>query len=543
MRAAVLAAKSPTPESPDDPASPAAPSPESVRAAENARNIKTKLVLYTVSMNAILVSAANTIYIPGMKQVERDLDTTTAMVTLTLTSYAIGQCIQPLISGPVADAIGRWKPMMAAHVAFFTASIVCAVAPNINFLIAARVVQALGGCTFLIVGQAQVGDIFNREELSEALAFFSLSRMFAAMLGPLVGGLLCEIWGWRSTFWACALVDGVLAVISFFYVPETLTTPMDERPKLTLFSPFKPLAELKHKSVGLLCVLSGVNHGLVYMPMVTLPQIMSLMTQNEFIIGAMMIPLVSGTIIGSKVAGKLARPVPKKLVEGETPPPTPKLWNSKSFWRTWFPWSVCGRYFPQLDDFDDDVVNEKPVPRFLGFRMPAIGEWRSVLIGICGSVTGAATFGWFTVLFCDDGRMINTSPATSNVTNWHEYDPLDVDDMLYRLDNSEVPCEWNWVAVILQFVFGFIMCLGAMLVIVGSMTYLSVCRPKTRSSVAASQRSCQVRSRGCVEPAPQQDPTYLYRPIARTACLTKVRWFHGTDVLRGHHADGGRQPL
>lgn len=78
--------------------------------------------------------------------------------------------------------------MLAAHIVFLAASAACALAPSIEFLIIARVFQALGGCTFLIVGQAQVGDIFPREELSEALAFFSLSRMFAAMVGPLVGG-------------------------------------------------------------------------------------------------------------------------------------------------------------------------------------------------------------------------------------------------------------------------------------------------------------------------------------------------------------------
>jgi predicted MFS family arabinose efflux permease len=77
------------------------------------------------------------------------------------------------------------------------------------------------------VGQAQVGDVFTRDELSEALAFFSLSRMFAAMVGPLAGGLLCELFGWRSTFWFCACVDAVLLVLSFIYVPETLAIPVE----------------------------------------------------------------------------------------------------------------------------------------------------------------------------------------------------------------------------------------------------------------------------------------------------------------------------
>ena len=104
----------------------------------------------------------------------------------------IGQAIQPLVSGPLADSKGRRRPMLAAHACFLTASILCALSPTITFLVIARVFQAIGGGTFLIVGQAQVGDVFPRAELSEALAFFSLSRTFAVLIGPIAGGLLCE---------------------------------------------------------------------------------------------------------------------------------------------------------------------------------------------------------------------------------------------------------------------------------------------------------------------------------------------------------------
>ena len=382
--------------------------------------------------------------------------------------------------------------MLVAHATFMLASVMCAYAPDIMTLIIARVAQALGGCTFLIVGQAQVGDVFERDELSEAMAFFSLSRMFAVLAGPLIGGLLCELFGWRSTFWFCAIFDAILAFISFFYVPETLTTPISERPVLTLSSPLKPLLELRHTSVGMLCVLSGVNHGAIYMPMVSIPQIMSLVTENEFIIGAMMLPLTVGTLVGSKIAGRIARPVPPKLKPGEQPPPPTEFWNRQSFCRTCFPWTVCGKYCQGLADF---APSKKTDPRFLGFRMPAVGEWRSVLIGIVLSIGGSATIGWFTVLFCDDGKLINTADTDApNVTNvtLHVYNPLDVDDLLYRLDNNIMCDSWNWSAVALQWILGFIMCTGAMMVVVGSMTYLSINRPDARSSVAASQRCCQM---------------------------------------------------
>jgi hypothetical protein len=70
--------------------------------------------------------------------------------------------------------------------------------------------------------------------------------------------------------------------------------------------------------------------------------------------------------------------------------------------------------------------------------------------------------------------------------------PFSIDDLRYRID-AGIECGWwNWVAILIQWVTGFCMCLGAMMVVVGSATYLAVNRPDARSSVAASQRSMQM---------------------------------------------------
>ena len=74
----------------------------------------------------------------------------------------------------------------------------------------------------------------------------------------------------------------------------------------------------------------------------------------------------------------------------------------------------------------------------------------------------------------------------------HAYNPLDVDHMVYRLDNVIMCRGWNWPFIVVQAVAGFTMCTGAMMVVVGAATYLAVNRPDTRSSVAASQRSVQM---------------------------------------------------
>ena len=64
----------------------------------------------------------------------------------------------------------------------------------------------------------------------KALGVFSLSRMTAALCGPMIGGVLCQFFGWRSTFWFCAIGDSICFLISLLTVSETLRLPTDGQP-------------------------------------------------------------------------------------------------------------------------------------------------------------------------------------------------------------------------------------------------------------------------------------------------------------------------
>jgi DHA1 family bicyclomycin/chloramphenicol resistance-like MFS transporter len=116
-----------------------------------------RLVLFAISMNAILVMACNTMFMPALKTVQSDLNTTPIKVALCLTVYTLGSGITPLVMGPLADIIGRRKPMLISHLIFISASVCAAKAPTIELLLLARSMEALGGCTFLVLGQGQVG--------------------------------------------------------------------------------------------------------------------------------------------------------------------------------------------------------------------------------------------------------------------------------------------------------------------------------------------------------------------------------------------------
>ena len=81
-----------------------------------------------------------------------------------------------------SQVVGRRKPMILAHVLFVAASVAASLAPTVELLIVARALEGIAACTFVIIGQGQIGDVFGKEKLGKAMATFSLVRMSAGSL-------------------------------------------------------------------------------------------------------------------------------------------------------------------------------------------------------------------------------------------------------------------------------------------------------------------------------------------------------------------------
>jgi DHA1 family bicyclomycin/chloramphenicol resistance-like MFS transporter len=97
-------------------------------------------------------------FVPALPAVARDLDTTPAVAQLTLTVYLMGIAAGQLIYGPLSDRFGRRPVLIASLAVFLAASLMAAFAPDIQWLIAARVLQALGACGGLVLGRAMARD-------------------------------------------------------------------------------------------------------------------------------------------------------------------------------------------------------------------------------------------------------------------------------------------------------------------------------------------------------------------------------------------------
>lgn len=141
------------------------------------------------------------VYLPSLPSLVTAFDTDVATVQLTLSVFLVGFAVAQLVYGPVSDRIGRRPALLAGVTIFTAASIACALATSIEMLILCRFLQALGACCGPVLGRAVVRDLYGPERSARILAYMSMSMALAPAIGPIIGGVLQQEFGWQATFW------------------------------------------------------------------------------------------------------------------------------------------------------------------------------------------------------------------------------------------------------------------------------------------------------------------------------------------------------
>ena len=173
----------------------------------------------------VLVTFSGTLamhmFVPALAIAGRDLRVDAATIRVTISVYIFGLAVGQLVYGPLSDVFGR-RPTLLAGLALYTlGGFVATVAPNVGVLIAARLVQAAGGCAGLLLGRAIVRDTAGSNDAVRRLALMSLMTMVGPGLAPLVGGLLASAWGWRAIFVVLTALGVVNFTVSWRLLPET----------------------------------------------------------------------------------------------------------------------------------------------------------------------------------------------------------------------------------------------------------------------------------------------------------------------------------
>jgi len=179
-------------------------------------------VLAICCCSLLLVSMDNTIVNVALPSIRRDLDASLSGLQWTIDAYTLVLASLLMLSGSTADRVGRRRVFQTGLVTFTLGSLLCSVAPGLGWLVAARVVQAIGGSMLNPVAMSIITNVFpDARERARAIGIWGAVVGLSMALGPVVGGALTETIGWRSIFWINVPVGLAAVVLAARFVPES----------------------------------------------------------------------------------------------------------------------------------------------------------------------------------------------------------------------------------------------------------------------------------------------------------------------------------
>lgn len=177
--------------------------------------------MLTAGMVIALGPLSIDLYLPSLPAIQREFGATQGQVQATMATYLVGLAFGQLLYGPTSDAFGRKRPLMIGLLLYLVGVLGCAFSTSATALAGWRLLQALGGCAGSVVVRAMIRDRFDTQDVARALSTLTLVMGVAPIVAPVLGGLLHEHFGWRSTFWSLAAFATLASAAFWFGMPET----------------------------------------------------------------------------------------------------------------------------------------------------------------------------------------------------------------------------------------------------------------------------------------------------------------------------------
>lgn len=165
---------------------------------------------------------ATDMYLASFPVLAKYFSTGLGQIQLGLSLFFLGLAGGQLIYGPMVDRFGRKKPLLVGVSVFILASLALTVAPNIESFIALRLLQAIGGCSGMIISRAIINDLFAPREVARVLSLMMLVQGLGPITAPILGGYILVFAGWKAIFVFLALFGTACFLATLFGLPETL---------------------------------------------------------------------------------------------------------------------------------------------------------------------------------------------------------------------------------------------------------------------------------------------------------------------------------
>jgi DHA1 family bicyclomycin/chloramphenicol resistance-like MFS transporter len=171
-------------------------------------------------------------YLPALPEIGASLGASVGAVQWSLTAFFLSLGAGQLLYGPVSDMVGRKPPMYFGLALFTLASVGCALATDIETLVALRFVQGLGAAAGMAIPRAVVRDLHTGTDAARLMSLLMLVFSVSPILAPLAGSGVIALAGWRGVFWAVA--GAAVAGLALVYASLGETRPAAERVESSL---------------------------------------------------------------------------------------------------------------------------------------------------------------------------------------------------------------------------------------------------------------------------------------------------------------------
>ncbi|MER7413194.1 MULTISPECIES: MFS transporter [Streptomyces] len=188
------------------------------------------LVLAVCCMSLLIVSLDVTALNVALPDIRRDLHTSVSGLQWVIDAYTLVLAALLMLAGSTADRIGRRRVFRWGLALFVLGSLACSLAPGAGWLVAARALQAVGGSMLNPVAMSIITNTFTEpRERARAIGVWGGVVGISMAAGPLLGGLLVEVSGWRAIFWVNVPIGLAALVLTTVLVPES-RAPRGRRP-------------------------------------------------------------------------------------------------------------------------------------------------------------------------------------------------------------------------------------------------------------------------------------------------------------------------
>ena len=176
--------------------------------------------IFTLVMATAVSSLATNVFLPSLPGIARYFDSDYALAQLTVSIYLAATAILQLGIGPASDRFGRRPVMLVCLGMFVAGSAMAVLAPTIEVLLAARVLQSFSAAG-MVLARAIVRDTVASDEAASRIGYITMGMALVPMAAPVLGGVLEEIHGWQASFVAMLVFGLATFLLVFFDLGET----------------------------------------------------------------------------------------------------------------------------------------------------------------------------------------------------------------------------------------------------------------------------------------------------------------------------------